>query len=73
MSRPILIEHKEIAELRLTMKSFSFQIGSLYVFSRLHSFSSVPAIWVRYKDLFIEMEGWTESKSCKNSIPLGNK
>ena len=72
MSRPNLTENKEIAEYRLTMKSLSFHTGSLYVFIRLFSFSSVPAIWVRYKDLFIEMEGWTESKSCKNSVPLGN-
>ena len=28
---------------------------------------------MHYKDLFIEMEEWTESKSCKNPLPLGNK
>lgn len=42
ISSPNLTENKETAECRLSMKSFSFQIRSLYVFVTSHS-QFVPA------------------------------
>lgn len=59
-----LIRNREISDFGQNMTSLAFKSDPINVFSRLCSFNSVPANWVHHKDLFIEMEEWTESECC---------